>query len=83
MAKLRFELDRTGVGELLKSSEVRAVLHQYGDGAVSRLGEGYEATDSDTSSSKRAKVMVRATTFKTRRDNVKNNTILKAVGGGA
>lgn len=79
----KFELNRQGVSELMKSSEMRAILRQYGEDAVSRLGDGYEASDSDTSSSKRAKVKVQATTFKTRQDNLKNNTILKAVGGGA
>lgn len=83
MSKVKFELNKQGVSELMKSQEMRAILRDYGNEAVSRLGSGYEATDSDTSSSVRAKVKVSATTYATRRDNLKNNTILKAVGGGA
>lgn len=79
----KFELNRAGVRELMKSSEMRAVLQGYGDATISRLGEGYDAVPGDTSESVRAKVKVMATTYKTRADNLKNNTILKAVGGGA
>ena len=80
---VKFELNRAGVRELLKSPEMRDILQDYGNQAVNRLGEGYEAVPGDTSESVRAKVKVTATTYKTRRDNLKNNTILKAVGGGA
>lgn len=80
---VKFELNRAGVRELLKSSEMRDILQDYGNQAINRLGEGYEAVPGDTSESVRAKVKVTATTYKTRRDNLKNNTILKAVGGGA
>lgn len=84
MSKVKFELNKQGVSELMKSQEMRSILRDYGNEAVSRLGgSGYEATDSDTASSVRAKVKVSATTYATRRDNLKNNTILKAVGGGA
>ena len=79
----KFKLNKEGVRQLLKSSEMRSILQDYGDQAISRLGEGYEAVPGDTSESVRAKVKVTATTYKTRRDNLKNNTILKAVGGGA
>lgn len=80
---VKFELNRAGVRELLKSPEMRDILQDYGNKAINRLGEGYEAVPGDTSESVRAKVKVTATTYKTRRDNLKNNTILKAVGGGA
>ena len=80
---IKFELNKAGVRELLKSQEMRDVLQDYGNQAISRLGEGYEAIPGDTGSSVRAKCKVQATTFKTRSDNLKNNTILKAVGGGA
>lgn len=80
---VKFKLNKEGVRQLLKSSEMRSILQEYGDQAISRLGEGYEAVLGDTSESVRAKVKVTATTYETRRDNLKNNTILKAVGGGA
>lgn len=80
---MKFEPNKAGVRELLKSPEMRSILEEYGNEAVSRLGSGYEAIPGDTGSSVRAKCKVQATTYATRRDNLKNNTILKAVGGGA
>lgn len=82
MAKFKFELNRAGVKELLTSPAVQNMVQEYGNRAVNSLGNGYEATNGATSKSVRAKCMVRATTFKTRRDNMQNNTILKAVMGG-
>lgn len=81
MGKVEFKLNREGVGELLRSQAMRSILREYGNDAVSRLGDGYETSDSDTSASVRAKVKVEATTYRTRQDNLKNNTILKAVHG--
>lgn len=79
MNNFKFELNKPGVSQLMKSAEMRAILRDYGNEAVSRLGSGYEASDGDTSASVRAKVKVEATTYATRKDNIKNNTILKAV----
>ena len=82
MANVKFELNRAGVRELLTSSAMQNVLEQYGSAAVRRLGDGYEAVNGATAKSVRAKCKVQATTFEARRDNLKNNTILKAVMGG-
>lgn len=82
MAKVKFELNRQGVKALLTSSAMQNVLDQYGSAAVQRLGDGYEAVNGATAKSVRAKCKVQATTYKARSDNLKNNTILKAVMGG-
>lgn len=82
MAKVKFELNRGGVKALLTSSVMQNMLDQYGSAAVQRLGDGYEAVPGGTGKSVRAKCKVQATTFKAKRDNMKNNTILKAVMGG-
>ena len=41
MSKMKFELDRQGVGELLKSKEMEQVLEGYAQGISGRAGEGY------------------------------------------
>lgn len=79
MGKVKFELNRAGVRELMKSNEMVSILEGYGSKALSSLGDGYEAETYQGSN--RANVEVKAVTFKARRDNMKNNTILKAVRG--
>lgn len=75
--KVKFELNRKGVAELMKSAEMVNVLEGYGKRATDTLGDGYE---SETYQGKnRANVEVKAVTFKARKDNLENNTILKAV----
>ena len=79
MSSRIFELDRKGVREILKSDEVEAALKAVADEAVGRLGEGYEA---DTHTGKtRVNASVYAVTSAARRENLSENTILKAVFG--
>ncbi|MBC8589330.1 hypothetical protein [Paratissierella segnis] len=77
MAKLKFTLNRKGVGQLLKSDEMQEVLKEYATGIRNRCGDGYEQ---DTRVGKtRANAMVYANTYQAKADNLRNNTILKAV----
>ncbi|HEM3490430.1 TPA: hypothetical protein U1B28_002078 [Streptococcus suis] len=77
MSKMRFKLNRAGVRDLLKSPEMQAVLTDKANGIRNRAGTGYE---SDIFVGKtRANAMVYADSFKAKRDNKKNNTLLKAV----
>lgn len=77
MAKKGFELNSAGVRELLKSEAMQNLLKSKADAAVNACGPGY---DSDIYVGKnRANAAVFASTFLARRDNMKNNTILKAV----
>ena len=77
MAKSIFKLNYKGVGELLKSKEMQNVLSEYATNIKNRCGDGYEQ---DIYVGKnRANAMVKATTFKAKKDNMDNNTILKAV----
>lgn len=81
MAKaVKFELNSDGLTELMKSSRMKAALKEYGDSAASQAGEGYTANT--VVSGDRAKVFVKASTYKARRDNMENNTLLKSIGGG-
>lgn len=77
MSKMKFKLNYKGVGELLKGSEMQDLLSGKADEIQGRCGVGYE---SDVHVGKtRANAMVSAATFQAKRDNLKNNTILKAV----
>ncbi len=77
MSKFRFELNRSGVRELLKGDAMQAHLQSIANKAQTSLGEGYE---SDVYVGKnRANSMVWAETFDAKRENSKTNSILKAV----
>ena len=79
MSRFKFELDRAGVGELLKSSEMMAICKEHADRALHTLGDGYEVT---THAGKtRVNASVHATSYKARRDAFDNNSIHKAVFG--
>lgn len=77
MSKFKFVLDKAGVGQLLKSKETESMLKSYADDAVSRLGEGH-SSDSYIGK-KRANASYTADSFKARRKNLKDNTLLKAL----
>ena len=79
MGKFRFELNSEGVKELLRGNDMQAICREYADNAVSSLGDGYEATTHVGRT--RCNASVIATTYEARRENAKNNSILKAVGG--
>lgn len=77
MAKNTFKLNYKGVGELLKSEPMQKVLSDYATNIRNRCGDGYEQ---DIFIGKtRANAMVSATTYQAKKDNLENNTILKAV----
>lgn len=77
MSKMQFKLNRKGVSELMKSAGMQEVLKDYATGIRNRCGDGYEQ---DIHVGKnRANAMVSASTYQAKADNMKNNTILKAV----
>ena len=77
MSNFVFKLNRAGVRELLKSSEMQDVLKKHATTIKNRAGDGYE--QDIYIGRNRANAMVKAETFKARKDNSKNNTLLKAV----
>lgn len=77
MSKLKFKLKRAEVRKLLKSDEMKGVLLEFADHVADRAGDGYEQ---DIYVGKnRANAMVRASTYQAKKDNLKNNTLLKAL----
>lgn len=75
--KFKFKLNHAGVGQLLKSSEMVDVLEEKATGIRNGAGDGY-AQDTYIGKS-RANAMVYADTYQAKKDNYKNNTLLKAV----
>jgi hypothetical protein len=76
--KNRFVLNRSGVKQMLKSSEIMGVCEQYASDIVGRLGAGYEV--STHTGRNRVNASVAAVTYKAKREVMENNSILKAVG---
>lgn len=77
MANLKFKLNRSGVASLMKSAAMQSVLEKKATSVRNRAGEGYKQ---DTFVGKtRANAMVYADTYQSKKDNMKNNTLLKAV----
>ena len=79
MSKVKFELDRAGVRELLRSPEAASVCRSYAENVKGRAGKGYEVTT--YTGRNRANASVHAETYEARKDNYDNNTLLKALGG--
>lgn len=77
--KFDFELNKKGVRELLRSQGAMDVCCKYADRALKKLGDGHEVTT--RVGVNRVNAEVRATTFKARKENYDENTILKAVRG--
>lgn len=77
MSKMQFKLNRQGVANLMKSAEMQAVLNAKATEIRNRCGDGYEQ-DARVGKN-RANAMVYANTYQAKADNLRNNTILKAV----
>lgn len=79
MSKIRIELNREGVRELLRSPEMLAICEEQARAVAARCGGGYEV-DSMVGRN-RVNAAVSASTKEAIQDNLKNNTVLKAIGG--
>ena len=74
---VKVKLNREGVKALLKSEEMQSICKRYADDALSKLGGGYEV--STMVGKNRCNAEVAAVTYKAKKENMENNTILKAV----
>lgn len=75
--RVKVKLNYKGVGQLLKSREMQALLDQHAGQIAGRCGAGYE-TDGFVAQT-RAVATVYASTRAARADNALHNTILKAL----
>lgn len=80
MAKIKIVLNRAGVAELMRSEEMQGILAEYGEAVAGRAGEGFIGEAKVYK--RRAAFNIKADTPKARAQNLKHNTLLKALGGG-
>lgn len=75
--KFKFELNKDGVNELLRGQAMQELLGNKARTAATSCGAGYKA---DTFVGKnRANASIYADTNQAKKDNLKNNTILKSL----
>lgn len=79
MGKKQFELNRKGVRELLRGEKMLQICKDYAYAAQSRLGEGYEVTY--MTGKNRVNAEVAAVSYEAKKENLRTNSILKAVRG--
>ena len=77
MSKMKFELNSSGVSDLLRSKEIQAILLDKGNEISERAGDGFEVKVSP--GQKRANATVSTTDIKSMAKNAKDNTLLKAL----
>ncbi len=77
MSKSGFKLNRGAVAELMKSAPMQKILTEKASAVRARCGDGYE--QDIYVGQNRANAMVSATTYRAKKDNLENNTLLKAV----
>lgn len=78
MAKVKIELNSSGIRQLLKSEEMEQMLKQQAEQVRARCGSGY-STDLYQASS-RVIAGVFAETAEAAKQNSRENTLLKALG---
>lgn len=75
----KLELNREGVKELLKSDETLEMCREYAERVQLAAGDGYEMEN--RSYPERSGAAVFPVTEEAGMDNLRNNTLLKALGG--
>ena len=79
MAKTKIVLNRSGVRALLQSDEMKAICEEHANRVLEQLGDGYTVTS--MTGKTRVNASVYAESAEAKRENMENNTILKALRG--
>jgi len=79
MSEVEFKLNLKGLNELMKSDRMQAVLNDAAGKIAAAAGEGYEV-ESAHPINFIGIASVRAVTYKAKKDNSENDTLLKALG---
>lgn len=77
MSKVEIVLNSEGVRALLRSDEMKIECEKRANEAAGRLGEGYEVTTH--TGKNRVNASIIAESYEAKKDNMENNTILKAL----
>lgn len=80
MDKFKFELDRDGVGDLLKSSQMQRVLEQTAQDVSQSIDGNFNVDVANRET--RAVAKVSCADARTYYKNQKHNLLLKAIKGG-
>ena len=80
MSKVRIEVNYAGVGALLHSEEVAALVGKEASTRASSLGNGYSSDVYQAGTRVIASVFTE--TPEAARDNMRNNSLLRAVSSG-
>lgn len=75
---VKIKLNREGVRELLQSQEIMDACYEVAQSVQSAAGDGYEISGYVGQS--RVNVSVVAVSDEAKKDNLENNTLLKAAG---
>ena len=78
MSKIKIVLNRKGVREILKSQPISDACREQAEAVEGKAGEGYEVRERKYP--ERTGYIVMAETDEAKQDNLKNNTLLKALG---
>ena len=81
MGNVRIRLDRGGIKALLNAPEVEALVKEHAAAVAGRAGDGYEAAPPHRTGQRWA-ANVYPATREAAIDNLENNTLLRAIGGG-
>lgn len=76
-SRVKVKLNKEGVRELLKSSEVNAMCMELAQGVLNRAGENYELEERRYP--ERVGAVVRPANLKGHYDNLENNTLLRSL----
>ena len=80
MSNVKFELNLSGLNEIMKSGAMQSLLNAAASGIAGVAGEGYKSRPARLINFI-AVSSVSPATWKARRDNSRNNTLEKAAGG--
>lgn len=80
MNKVEIELNSDGINELLRRSDVVEMINALGQEMADKLGDGYTNRTGFGSLDGRAHAWVMAVSNKAKKENLEDNTILKAMG---
>ncbi len=77
MANVNFTIDSAAVRNLLRSPEMMKICEEKANNALGTLGTGYIVTT--MTGRNRVNASIFAETYEAKRDNIENNSILKAL----
>lgn len=80
MANVKVVLNKEAVREMLRSDEMQAILNEHGERVLEAAGPGYEI--SQHRGRNRVNTQVATYDAEAYYDNLRNNTLLKALGKG-